>query len=56
MLGSIQPQPIPQSADGTLPLELVAKAIKPEVRLVVHMDISDDGVGQTVAAISEFFT
>ena len=30
VLGSIQPQPIPQSADGTLPLELVAKAIKPE--------------------------
>ena len=29
VLGSIQPQPIPQSADGTLPLELVAKAIKP---------------------------
>ena len=30
VLGSIQPQPIPQSADGTLPLDLVAKAIKPE--------------------------
>ena len=30
VLGSIQPQPIPQSADGTLPLELVAKAIKPK--------------------------
>ncbi len=30
VLGSIQPQPIPQSADGTLPLELIAKAIKPE--------------------------
>jgi threonine aldolase len=30
VLGSIQPQPIPQSADGTLPLELVEKAIKPE--------------------------
>jgi threonine aldolase len=29
VLGSIQPQPIPQAADGTLPLELVAKAIKP---------------------------
>ena len=29
VLGSIQPQPIPQSADGTLPLDLVAKAIKP---------------------------
>ena len=29
VLGSIQPQPIPQSADGTLPLTLVAKAIKP---------------------------
>ena len=29
VLGSIQPQPIPQSADGTLPLALVAKAIKP---------------------------
>lgn len=30
VLGSIQPQPIPQSADGTLPLDLVARAIKPE--------------------------
>jgi threonine aldolase len=30
VLGSIQPQPIPQSADGTLPLDLVAKAIKPQ--------------------------
>ena len=29
VLGSIQPQPIPQAADGTLPLDLVAKAIKP---------------------------
>lgn len=29
VLGSIQPQSIPQSADGTLPLDLVAKAIKP---------------------------
>ena len=29
VLGSIQPQPIPQSADGTLPLELVERAIKP---------------------------
>jgi threonine aldolase len=29
VLGSIQPQPIPQSPDGTLPLELVAKAVKP---------------------------
>ncbi|MCX7042106.1 MAG: low-specificity L-threonine aldolase [Gammaproteobacteria bacterium] len=29
VLGSIQPQPIAQSADGTLPLDLVAKAIKP---------------------------
>ena len=30
VLGSIQPQPIPQSADGSLPLDLVARAIKPE--------------------------
>lgn len=30
VLGSIQPQPIPQAADGTLPLDLVARAIKPE--------------------------
>jgi len=29
VLGSIQPQPIPQASDGTLPLELVEKAIKP---------------------------
>ncbi|WP_431635882.1 low-specificity L-threonine aldolase [Dyella sp. KULCS107] len=29
VLGSIQPQPIPQDADGTLPLEKVAAAIKP---------------------------
>jgi len=29
VLGSIQPQPIPQSADGTLPLDLIARAIKP---------------------------
>jgi len=29
VLGSIQPQPIPQAADGTLPLELVERAIKP---------------------------
>lgn len=29
VLGSIQPQPIPQAADGTLPLEAVAAAIKP---------------------------
>ena len=29
VLGSIQPQPITQSADGTLPLDLVAKAVKP---------------------------
>jgi threonine aldolase len=29
VLGSIQPQPIPQAVDGTLPLELVERAIKP---------------------------
>jgi threonine aldolase len=29
VLGSIQPQPIAQAADGTLPLDLVEKAIKP---------------------------
>lgn len=29
VLGSIQPQPIPQDADGTLPLHKVAAAIKP---------------------------
>jgi threonine aldolase len=29
VLGSIQPQPIPQADDGTLPLEAVARAIKP---------------------------
>jgi threonine aldolase len=29
VLGSIQPQPIPQAADGSLPLDLVTKAIKP---------------------------
>jgi threonine aldolase len=29
VLGSIQPQPIPQADDGTLPLERVAAAIKP---------------------------
>jgi len=29
VLGSIQPQPIPTSPDGTLPLDLVEKAIKP---------------------------
>lgn len=30
VLGSIQPQPIPQAADGTLPLDAVERAIKPE--------------------------
>ena len=30
VLGSIQPQPIAQDADGTLPLELVERAIKPK--------------------------
>ena len=30
VLGSIQPQPIPQAADGTLPLEAVSAAIKPD--------------------------
>lgn len=30
MLGSIQPQPIPQAVDGTLPLEAVRAAIKPD--------------------------
>ena len=29
VLGSIQPQPIPQAADGSLPLEAVERAIKP---------------------------
>jgi threonine aldolase len=29
VLGSIQPQPIPQAEDGTLPLDAVARAIKP---------------------------
>ena len=29
VLGSIQPQPIPHAADGTLPLDAVAAAIKP---------------------------
>ena len=29
VLGSIQPQPIPQAVDGTLPLDLVERAIKP---------------------------
>ena len=29
VLGSIQPQPIPQAADGTLPLDRVERAIKP---------------------------
>ncbi|GAA4856092.1 low-specificity L-threonine aldolase [Luteimonas vadosa] len=30
VLGSIQPQPIPQADDGTLPLEAVERAIKPD--------------------------
>ncbi len=30
VLGSIQPQPIPQAADGTLPLDLVRTAVKPD--------------------------
>jgi threonine aldolase len=30
VLGSIQPQPITQAVDGTLPLDLIAKAIKPQ--------------------------
>lgn len=30
VLGSIQPQPIAQAPDGTLPLELIAAAIKPD--------------------------
>jgi threonine aldolase len=30
VLGSIQPQPIPQAPDGTLPLEAVRAAIKPD--------------------------
>ncbi len=30
VLGSIQPQPIPQAGDGTLPLDAVAAAIKPD--------------------------
>src|SRR5690606_10898392 len=29
VLGSIQPQPLPQAADGTLPLDAVERAIKP---------------------------
>jgi len=29
VLGSIQPQPVPHAADGTLPLEVVASVIKP---------------------------
>jgi threonine aldolase len=29
VLGSIQPQPLQNAADGTLPLELIARAIKP---------------------------
>ena len=30
VLGSIQPQPLPQAADGTLPLDVVERAIKPD--------------------------
>lgn len=30
VLGSIQPQPLPQTADGTLPLDAVERAIKPD--------------------------
>ena len=30
VLGSIQPQPVPQNADGTLPLDAVERAIKPD--------------------------
>jgi threonine aldolase len=30
VLGSIQPQPIPQAGDGTLPLDAVERAIKPD--------------------------
>lgn len=30
VLGSIQPQPLPQAADGTLPLDAVERAIKPD--------------------------
>lgn len=30
VLGSIQPQPIPQAADGTLPLDALDKAVKPD--------------------------
>src|SRR5207253_386212 len=29
VLGSIQPQPVPQNADGTLPLDALERAIKP---------------------------
>ena len=28
---------------------------KPEVRLVTHLDITDNGVRRTLAALSEFF-
>lgn len=30
VLGSIQPQPLPQAADGTLPLDAIERAIKPD--------------------------
>ena len=30
VLGSIQPQPLPQAGDGTLPLDTVERAIKPD--------------------------
>ncbi|NCT66576.1 MAG: low-specificity L-threonine aldolase [Rhodanobacteraceae bacterium] len=30
VLGSIQPQPIPQAADGTLPLDALERAVKPD--------------------------
>jgi len=30
VLGSIQPQPLPQASDGTLPLDAVERAIKPD--------------------------
>ncbi len=30
VLGSIQPQPLPQAADGTLPLDAVERAVKPD--------------------------
>ena len=56
VLGSLQPQPLEQDADGTSALERIAAAVKPHgPGLGTHLDVTREDVDRFVAAVQTYF-